>query len=218
MSNRQYPYQQYPWYGGQYQQPGGYPGSPPSYGPPQHGTTGQQHQPYSPQHGTSGQQHQPYSPQQGTSGQQHQPYSPPQHGTSGQQHQHYGSSQHGTTGQQHQPYGSSQHGTSGQHHQPYGSTQHGTTGQQHQHYGPPGAPPSFVPQHATGHLGAYAVDPGAIRPCIHQFIYIWPEHGHGFWAWLTYVGRRSVAGFRWTGYRWVYFGMDTRQIQSFYCH
>ncbi|MGC4377513.1 transporter [Fictibacillus sp. Mic-4] len=145
MSNRQYPYQQYPWYGGQYQQPGGYPGSPPSYGPPQHGTTGQQHQ-------------------------------------------------------------------------PYGSSQHGTTGQQHQHYGPPGAPPSFVPQHATGHLGAYAVDPGAIRPCIHQFIYIWPEHGHGFWAWLTYVGRRSVAGFRWTGYRWVYFGMDTRQIQSFYCH
>jgi hypothetical protein len=93
---------------------------------------------------------------------------------------------------------------------------------------PTSAPPGFTPSQSQaysfggggggGQFGVYAVDPGAIRPCLYQFIYIWPSWGPGFWAWLTFVGRRSVAGFRWNGRRWVYFGMDTRQISSFYCY
>jgi hypothetical protein len=95
--------------------------------------------------------------------------------------------------------------------------------------GPQSPPPSFTPQQSQGYSlsgggggggqpGAYAVDPGAIRPCLYRYVYIWPKWGPGFWAWLTFVGRHSVAGFRWTGYRWIYFGMDTRQIRSFYCY
>lgn len=93
---------------------------------------------------------------------------------------------------------------------------------------PTSAPPGFTPSQSQaysfggggggGQAGVYAVDPGAIRPCLYQFIFIWPSWGPGFWAWLTFVGRRSVAGFRWNGRRWVYFGMDTRQINSFYCY
>ncbi|MBY6036434.1 collagen-like protein [Fictibacillus nanhaiensis] len=95
---------------------------------------------------------------------------------------------------------------------------------------PTSAPPSFTPQQSQGFSlgggegagggqpGLYAVDPGAIRPCLYQFVYIWPRWGPGFWAWLTFVGRRSVAGFKWNGRRWIYFGMDTRQISSFYCY
>ncbi|WNB90714.1 transporter [Bacillus sp. NEB1478] len=114
-------------------------------------------------------------------------------------------------------------------------------GGQGQGFGPPGGgggggmapqspPPSYTPHQSQGFSlgggggggqggqpGLYAVDPGAIRPCLYQFVFIWPSWGPGFWAWLTFVGRRSVAGFRWNGRRWVYFGMDTRQINSFFC-
>ena len=95
----------------------------------------------------------------------------------------------------------------------------GPAGQQ----GPPSSPPpNFTPAKNTKSAqgpGASTkfIDQGAIRPCVFRFVYIWPTRGQGFWAWLTYVGRRSVAGFQWNGRRWVYFGMDLRKIDSFQC-
>lgn len=85
--------------------------------------------------------------------------------------------------------------------------------------GPGGAPttppPSFVPteQRAT----TFALDPGAVFPCRFRFSYIWPRRGQPFWAWITFVGRRSFAGFRWTGRSWVYFAMDLRDVRSIQC-
>lgn len=85
--------------------------------------------------------------------------------------------------------------------------------------GPPsGPPPSKTPTlKSTGGPTVKAVDPGAIRPCRYQYVYIWPKYGRPFWAWLTFVGPRSAAGYRWTGYRWRYFGIDLNQIESFEC-
>jgi hypothetical protein len=89
---------------------------------------------------------------------------------------------------------------------------------------PSGPPPSFTPSKTNaqgfGTQGGIvkAVDPGAIRPCRFRFVYIWVRNGNSFWAWLTFVGRRSISGFRWNGRRWVYFGMDTRRIESFVCY
>ncbi|MFZ5965667.1 MAG: hypothetical protein ACOYVK_00615 [Bacillota bacterium] len=82
--------------------------------------------------------------------------------------------------------------------------------------GPPATPPPrFTPQRP---VSIFAVDPGAIRPCQFQFVYLWLTNGREFWAYLVFVGRRSVAGFRWTGFRWVYFGTDLRNIDSFVCY
>ncbi|OBR92874.1 MULTISPECIES: hypothetical protein [Clostridium] len=85
---------------------------------------------------------------------------------------------------------------------------------------PPGPPPANVPQApqnlAPGSSTKF-VDPGSIRRCLFKFVYIWPNRGNGFWAWLTHVGRRSISGYRWHRNRWVYFGMDLRQIRSFMC-
>lgn len=94
---------------------------------------------------------------------------------------------------------------------PFG--QSGGTGGQQQ--GPPaGPPPSFVPtQQAT----TFAVDPGGIRRCLFRYTYVWLNNGQHFWLYPIFVGRRSVAGWRWTGFTWVYFGIDLRQIQSFTC-
>lgn len=92
---------------------------------------------------------------------------------------------------------------------------------------PTSPPPGFTPSQSQayslsggggGQYGVYAVDPITLRYCLYRYVYIWPSWGPGFWAWLIFVGRRSVAGFRWTGRRWVYFGLDTRQINSFYCY
>jgi hypothetical protein len=97
----------------------------------------------------------------------------------------------------------------------------GSQGPQGPKGGPSQAPPKFTPSQPKSQQfgpGVKFVDPGAIRPCTFRFVYIWPNRGRGFWAWLTFVGPRSVAGFRWSGNRWRYFGMDLRQIDSFQCY
>lgn len=81
--------------------------------------------------------------------------------------------------------------------------------------GPPTAPPpSFVPQQQ---VEAFAVDPGGIARCLFRYTYVWLRGFDQFWFYPTFVGRNSVSGWRWTGFRWVYFGISLRQIQSFTC-
>ena len=70
---------------------------------------------------------------------------------------------------------------------------------------------------SNSELSPMAIDPGAIRPCKYRYVYIWLTNGTSFWAWLTYVGKKSVSGFKWTGDKWVYFGTDLRRIDSFIC-
>lgn len=64
-----------------------------------------------------------------------------------------------------------------------------------------------------------AVDPGAIRRCLNQVTHVRLENGQRFWFFPTFVGRRSVAGYRWRSrqHRWEYFGIDLEEIQSFSC-
>lgn len=85
--------------------------------------------------------------------------------------------------------------------------------------GPPtGPPPSSIPKKPSSGPGLKAVDPGAIRFCKYKYTYLWLEDGRRFWAWPTYVGRRSLSGYRWIGFRWVYFGVDLNQITDFICY
>jgi|GEM_PF-572288 len=81
-------------------------------------------------------------------------------------------------------------------------------------------PPGFTPPkpHIHGGIAPKAIDPGAIRPCRFRFSYIWLRNGNSFWAYITFVGRTSISGFRWNGRRWIFFGMDLRRIESFTCH
>lgn len=88
---------------------------------------------------------------------------------------------------------------------------------------PSGPPPGFNPPkpqepHIHDGIGPKAIDPGAIMRCRFRFTFIWLRNGNSFWAYITHVGRTSIAGYRWTGRRWIYFGMDLRRIESFTCH
>lgn len=81
-----------------------------------------------------------------------------------------------------------------------------------------GAPFSGFPGGQQGGPTTKAIDQGAIVPCLFRFVYIWPTNGRGFWAYLVFAGRRSVAGWRYDRGRWRYFGMDLRRIEEFYCN
>ncbi|WP_416149125.1 hypothetical protein ACM26V_23225 [Salipaludibacillus sp. HK11] len=87
---------------------------------------------------------------------------------------------------------------------------------------PPGPPPGRPPAQATqlGGIGTFAVDPGAFHGCLYRYTYVVLENRRRFWFWPTFIGRTSVAGYRWRPrqYRWVYMGIDTNQIRSFQCY
>lgn len=89
--------------------------------------------------------------------------------------------------------------------------------------GPPSAPPPSGPPPSEGVLATqgspsvYAVDPGAISGCAFRYTYIRLNNGEQFWFYPTFIGRNSVAGYRWIFFRWIYFGIDTRRIASFQC-
>jgi phage tail protein X len=89
-----------------------------------------------------------------------------------------------------------------------------------QDQGPPSTPPpAFTPSlPETAEPSMFRVDPGAISPCTFRFSYIWLMNGQEFWAFLVFTGRTSVAGWRFHRSRWVYFGVDLREIQTFICY
>jgi hypothetical protein len=91
------------------------------------------------------------------------------------------------------------------------------TGGQNQ---PPGPPPNIQPTLSTtqGGPSTKAVDPGSIRGCLYRYTYMWLRGRQRFWFYPTYVGRRSVSGWRWYGYRWVYYGVDLDRVESFQCY
>ncbi|UJL46799.1 hypothetical protein KFZ58_02260 [Virgibacillus sp. NKC19-16] len=76
-------------------------------------------------------------------------------------------------------------------------------------------PPPFTPEQPQ--FQTFAVDPGGIRGCMFRFTYIWLRRD-AFWFFPTFVGRNSIAGFRWQGFRWVYFGIDLDRIEAFQCY
>lgn len=79
-------------------------------------------------------------------------------------------------------------------------------------------PPATPPQQLQG-PSIYAVDPGSLAGCLYRYTWIRLVNGRSFWFFPTFIGRTSVAGYRWQRRRrnWVYSGFDTRQIASFQC-
>ncbi|MEW9699251.1 hypothetical protein [Paenibacillus sp. SI8] len=83
---------------------------------------------------------------------------------------------------------------------------------------PSSPPPSYTPAKPFSATGAVTfVDPGAISRCLFRFTYVWLHNGRQFWFFPIFVGPTSVAGFRWEGFTWRYFGIDLRSIESFTC-
>lgn len=81
------------------------------------------------------------------------------------------------------------------------------------------SPPKGSPKKSDSQVKSFKnVSPNSIRFCLYKYTYIWERRGRNYWAFLTYVDNRTVAGFRWFRFRWVYFGIDIRRIDSFVCY
>lgn len=80
---------------------------------------------------------------------------------------------------------------------------------------PTAPPPQFTPPKPL--VTAYAIDPLAISGCLFRNTFVWLTNGERFWLYPVFVGRTSVAGFRWNGRFWTYYGVDTNRIESFSC-
>jgi len=97
---------------------------------------------------------------------------------------------------------------------PHRPPQDGGHGHGRRESAPTTPPPDFIPPQTRQ---ARAVDAGAIRGCLRSFMYVWLTNGQAFWMFPTFVGRRSVAGYRWSRFGWVYTGFDLRMVASFHC-
>ncbi|MCM3711636.1 hypothetical protein M3191_13955 [Sporosarcina luteola] len=85
---------------------------------------------------------------------------------------------------------------------------------------PSSPPPNYTPSYPGGNQAQlFAVDPGAIRGCLFRYTFVWTSRRNGFWYFPTFVGRTSVAGYRWRSSRrrWEYFGIDLNRIDQFTC-
>jgi hypothetical protein len=82
----------------------------------------------------------------------------------------------------------------------------------------PGGPPTSPPPAFRPEFTPFRVDPGAIRQCLYRYTYVWLRNGREFWFYPTFVGPRSIAGYRWYRFFWVYYGTDLDNITSFFCY
>lgn len=92
---------------------------------------------------------------------------------------------------------------------------------------PMGPPPAYIPAKndakvqslsSSSGVNTKSVSGGSLRPCLYRFTYIWQSNGRSYWAYLTRIDPRSASGWRWLGFRWVFFGVDTNKIDSFVCY
>jgi hypothetical protein len=81
---------------------------------------------------------------------------------------------------------------------------------------PQGRPPQFVPP-KDERIGVLAADPGSMRRCVENYVYIWPDDGQPFWMYAVNVGGSSISGYRWSRFGWVYSGIELANIESFCC-
>ena len=73
--------------------------------------------------------------------------------------------------------------------------------------------------HNSHSVSTTAIHAPSMRRCLYRNTYVWLMNGRRFWFYPTYVGRTSVAGYRWSErrQRWAYFGIDASEIRSFQC-
>ncbi|QQE73181.1 transporter [Brevibacillus composti] len=84
---------------------------------------------------------------------------------------------------------------------------------------PSGPPPGRTPTapRTLGQQQYRIVDPGSFYPCLYRYTYVWLRNGRNFWFYPVFVGRNSVAGYRWNGYTWRYYGLDLHRVVYFTC-
>jgi len=78
---------------------------------------------------------------------------------------------------------------------------------------PPGPPPGRIPTRSMYRR----VPPGSFRPCLYRYTYVWLRNGRQFWFYPVFLESGGVAGYRWNGATWRFYGLDFRRVDYFEC-
>ena len=87
--------------------------------------------------------------------------------------------------------------------------------------GPPGGfppPPQGPPPLSQPFRQRRRAPFGSFRPCLYRYTYVWLRNGNSFWFYPVFMEAGGVAGYRWTGTRWRFYGLDPRRVDYFECY
>ncbi|MDR0958226.1 MAG: hypothetical protein LBM16_03340 [Clostridiales bacterium] len=75
-------------------------------------------------------------------------------------------------------------------------------------------PPIYAPSEQNSHafIGA-----NSMRSCLGNYAYVWLKSGESFWLYVTYIGRQSIYGYKWTYFGWAYSAVNVFMIRRFFC-
>jgi hypothetical protein len=87
---------------------------------------------------------------------------------------------------------------------------------QYQPMQPTTPPPNYIPQQQQAQ--PLQVAPGSLRMCLYRWTYVWLRNGQQYWIWPFRIRQQTVSFYRFVPpFRYVRGGLDTRQINSFFC-
>lgn len=84
---------------------------------------------------------------------------------------------------------------------------------------PQTSPPPFIPSKTETNNNETGVTSNvtkeSISSCVNKFTYIWQLNGKSYWAFISSYDSNSISGWRFISFKWVYFGLDIKKIDSF---
>lgn len=81
---------------------------------------------------------------------------------------------------------------------------------------PPGSPAQPLPP-PPDFIPPYPILPSYIVDCMFNYTYVWLWNGESFWFYPISVEYGAVAGYRWNGLAWFFYGTDPRFIRAVSC-
>ncbi|MCL2854399.1 MAG: hypothetical protein FWE21_02120 [Defluviitaleaceae bacterium] len=82
-------------------------------------------------------------------------------------------------------------------------------------YGADALPNFLPPSHTPSRPAAKDfVDAGTMEGNMHRATYLWLTDGQQFWFCPTFLGKHSVAGYRWENGQWMYTGFGLDAVES----
>ena len=84
---------------------------------------------------------------------------------------------------------------------------------------PQSSPPPFIPSKTeisnSGNSVVKDITTENMKDCFNKFTYVWQLNGRSYWAYITSCDKKSLSGWRFIAFKWIYFGVDLSKIECY---
>lgn len=84
---------------------------------------------------------------------------------------------------------------------------------------PQSSPPPFIPSKtevsSSGNSVVKDISEENMTACLNKFTYVWQLNGRSYWACITNCDKKSLSGWRFIAFKWIYFGVDLKKIECY---